>query len=123
MPVSASPTGILTTPDAVLSALQSNPISIVVQCANIPLNTQITVTVTPVNGPPVTATGYNNTGTLASSTATVDHHAARRWFHLRLGSYGQLRDESSELDERPSSHQTAFTAEKKPLPVVWRRNG
>jgi len=71
VPVSASPTGILTTPDAVISAQQSNPISIVVQCTNIPLNTQITVTVTPVNGPPVSATGYNNTGTLASSTATV----------------------------------------------------
>lgn len=71
VPVSASPTGIITTPDAVISALQSNPISIAVQCANIPLNTQITVTVTPVNGLPVSATGYNNTGTLASSTATV----------------------------------------------------
>jgi hypothetical protein len=71
VPVSASPTGILTTPDAVLSALQSNPISIVVQCSSIPLNTQVTVTVTPVNRPPVTATGYNTTGTQASSTATV----------------------------------------------------
>lgn len=71
VPVSASPTGIITTPDAVISAQQSNPISIVVQCTNIPLNTQITVTVTPVNGPPVSAVGYNNTGTLGSSTATV----------------------------------------------------
>jgi hypothetical protein len=71
VPVSASPTGILARPDAVLSALQSNPISIVVQCSSIPLNTQITVTVTPVNGPPVTVTGYNTTGTQSSSTATV----------------------------------------------------
>jgi hypothetical protein len=71
LPVSSSPTGILTTPDAIISSMQPNPISIVVQCANIPLNTQITVAVTPVNGPPVTAIGYNNTGTFASSTATV----------------------------------------------------
>ena len=69
--VSASPTGIVTTPDAVISAQQSNPIAIVVQCAAIPLGTQITVTVTPVNGPPISATGYNNTGTQAASTATV----------------------------------------------------
>ena len=69
--VSASPTGIVTTPDAVISAQQSNPIAIAVQCAAIPLGTQITVTVTPVNGPPISATGYNNTGTQASSTATV----------------------------------------------------
>jgi hypothetical protein len=71
VPVSASPTGLLTTPDAVISAQQSNPIPIVVQCAGIPLNTQITVTVTPVNGSPVTATGSNNSGTQTSSTATI----------------------------------------------------
>jgi hypothetical protein len=69
--VSASPTGVLSTPDAVLSAQQNNPISIVVNCANLPLNTQITVSVKPANGSAVTATGFNSTGTLASSTATV----------------------------------------------------
>jgi hypothetical protein len=68
--VSASPTGTITTPDAVLSAQQNNPISVVVHCSNIPLNTQITVSVRPANGSVVSATG-NNTGTLASSTATV----------------------------------------------------
>jgi hypothetical protein len=69
--VSASPTGILTTPDAVLSAQQNNPIPVVVSCANLPLNTQITVSVKPANGAAVAATGYNSTGTLASSTAIV----------------------------------------------------
>ena len=69
--VSASPTGALYTPDAVLSAQQNNPIPIVVSCANLPLNTQITVSVRPANGSPVSATGYNSTGTLASSTATI----------------------------------------------------
>lgn len=71
VPVSASPTGALSTPDAVLSAQQNNPIPIVVRCSNIPLNTQITVSVKPANGAAVSATGLNNAGTLASSTATV----------------------------------------------------
>jgi hypothetical protein len=69
--VSASPTGVLSTPDAVLSAQQNNPIPVVVSCANLPLNTQITVSIKPANSAAVTATGYNNTGTLASSTATI----------------------------------------------------
>lgn len=71
VPVSVSPTGALSTPDAVLSAQQNNPIPIVVHCSNLPLNTQITVSVKPANAPAVSATGLNNTGTLASSTATV----------------------------------------------------
>ena len=71
VPVSTSPTGVLTTPDVLLSAQQNNPISIVVSCTNVPLNTQITVTVTPVNGAPVSASGYNLTGTLASSAALI----------------------------------------------------
>ena len=71
VPVSASPTGVLSTPDAVLSAQQNNPIPVVVSCSNLPLNTQITVSVKPANGAAVSATGYNNTGTLSSSTATI----------------------------------------------------
>ena len=69
--VSASPAGALSTPDAVLSAQQNNPIPVVVSCANLPLNTQITVSVKPSYGTAVTATGYNTTGTLVSSTATI----------------------------------------------------
>ncbi len=71
VPVAASPTGQLSTPDAVLSMQQNNPVPIVVQCANLPLHTSITVSVKPANGPAVSATGVNNIGTLASSTATV----------------------------------------------------
>ena len=71
VPVSASPTGVLSTPDAVLSAQQNNPIPIVVRCANLPLNSQITVSVKPANGAAVSATGLNSTGTLAASTATI----------------------------------------------------
>jgi len=71
VPVSASPTGALSTPDAVLSAQQNNPVPVVVSCANLPLNTQITVSVKPANGAAVSATGLNSTGTLSSSTATI----------------------------------------------------
>ena len=77
VPVSASPIGVLSTPDAVLSAQQNNPIPIVVQCSNLSLNTPITVSVRPVNGSPVSAVGYNNSGTQASSTATVSLNMPR----------------------------------------------
>jgi hypothetical protein len=75
--VSASPTGLLTTPDAVISAQQSNPVPVVVRCSNLPLNTLVTVTVKPANGAAVSAVGYNNTGTLSSSTATVSINMPR----------------------------------------------
>ena len=71
IPVSASPTGATATPDAVLSAQQNNPIAVVVNCSNMPLNTAITVSLKPGNGSPLSAVGYNTTGTQASSTATI----------------------------------------------------
>jgi len=77
VPVSSSPTGVISTPDAVLAAQQNNPIPVVVRCSNIPLSTQITVTVKPVNGAAVSAMGLNNSGTLASSTATVNINMPR----------------------------------------------
>jgi len=69
--VSATPNGQLVTPDAIISGQQANPIPIVVSCANLPLNTLITVTVKPASGASVSAVGYNTAGTLASSTALV----------------------------------------------------
>ena len=69
--VVANPSGVLVTPDAIISGQQANLISIVVRCTNLPLNTPVTVTVKPANGLSVSATGLNNTGTLSSSTATV----------------------------------------------------
>ena len=69
--ISAPSTGALSTPDAVLSAQQNNPIQVVVSCANLPLSTQITVSIKPANGAAISATGYNTTGTVASSTATI----------------------------------------------------
>jgi hypothetical protein len=70
VPVSASPTGVLSTPDAVISAQQSSPMPVVVNCANLPLGTAITVTIKPMTGSSVSAVGNNNTGTLASRCAS-----------------------------------------------------
>jgi hypothetical protein len=75
--ISATPSGQLITPDAIISGQQANPISIVVNCSNLPLNTPITVTVNPATGSPVSAVGHNTTGTLASSTATVSLNMPR----------------------------------------------
>ncbi len=77
VPVSASPTGVLSTPDAVISAQQSSPMPVVVNCANLPLGTPITVTIKPMSGSAVSAVGGNNTGTLASSTATISINIPR----------------------------------------------
>jgi hypothetical protein len=82
--VPASPTGELANPDVVIPAQQNNPISVVVNCSNIPLGTQITLQVQPAvtvgataaTGP-VTATGTNSAGTLAASTATISINMPR----------------------------------------------
>jgi hypothetical protein len=75
--VPPNPTGVLITPDVTISSQQANPIPIIFQCANIPLNTPITVVVRPVNGPMVVAGGMNNGGVLASSTGTVSVNMPR----------------------------------------------
>ena len=75
--IPSNPTGALSRPDAVLSAQQNNPVSIVVRCTNLPLNTPVTVTVKPANGATISAVGYNTSGTLASSTATVSLNMPR----------------------------------------------
>jgi len=72
-----SPSGVLANPDVIIPAQQSNPIPIVVNCANIPLNTEISVVVHPANGPDVQAVAMNNVGNLASSTATVSLNMPR----------------------------------------------
>jgi hypothetical protein len=69
--VSANPTGQFITPDTLIPGSATNPIPVVVSCQNLPLNTPVTVTLDPANGPSVSAIGTNNVGTLASSTATV----------------------------------------------------
>ena len=71
VPVSPSPTGVLATPDAVISSQQNNPVAVVVNCVNLPLHTLITVSVKPMTGAAVSATGYNDTGTQSSSSTTL----------------------------------------------------
>jgi len=75
--VSATPNGQLVSPDVIVSGQQANPISVVVNCANLPLNTLITVTVKSASGSSVSATGYNTTGTQTSSTATISINMPR----------------------------------------------
>jgi hypothetical protein len=69
--VAANPTGVLTSPDVVIPGSRQNPVPIMVRCANIPLNSEITVEVKPANGPTISAVGLNNGGTAAGSTATL----------------------------------------------------
>ena len=69
--VSQIPSGVVANPDVIIQAQQSNPISIAVNCANVPLNTEISVVVHPTNGADVQAAAMNNAGTLEASTATV----------------------------------------------------
>jgi hypothetical protein len=69
--VSASPTGVLTTPGAVIPGQQASPVPVVVHCSNLPMSTPITVTVVPASGAALSAVGYNSTGTQASSSATI----------------------------------------------------
>ena len=69
--VAGSPNGVLVNPDVILPAQQQNPMSVVVNCSNLPLNTTITVTVRPANGADIVATGTNSGGTQTSSTATI----------------------------------------------------
>ena len=72
-----NPGGVLANPDVIVPAQQNNPIPIVVSCTNVPLNTEISVVVHPANGSDVQAVGLNNSGTLASSTATVSLNLPR----------------------------------------------
>jgi hypothetical protein len=69
--IGGSPGGVLANPDLIIPAQQNNPLSVVVGCTNLPLNTAIAIIVHPATGADVTATGTNSTGTQVSSTATI----------------------------------------------------
>ena len=75
--VAANPSGVLANPDVIVPAQQTNPVSIVVSCTNVPLNSEIAVVVRPANGAEVQAVGLNNAGTAAASTATVSLNMPR----------------------------------------------
>lgn len=67
--VRANPTGSYEAPDAVLN--ESSPVTLTIVASNIPLGTQVQVTLVPDDGTSVTLTSTALTGTLGSSTATV----------------------------------------------------
>ena len=69
--VATTPNGVLANPDVILPAQQTNPMNVVVNCANLPMNTTITLTVHPANGADIVATATNSAGTQANSTATI----------------------------------------------------
>ena len=70
--VSASPTGVLSTPDAIISAQQTNPVPVVVSCVNLPSVYSVSVFVRPANASDVSRfPGGNRTGTALFSTATI----------------------------------------------------
>jgi hypothetical protein len=58
-------------PDIILPANQSNPVSVALSAANIPLGTTLQVTVTPENGARIVTQSTALSGTLAASTATA----------------------------------------------------
>ncbi len=72
-----NPKGQVNTPDVVVPAVTANPVPVVVQCANIPLNTPVTVFAIPTMGSQVQANAVNNAGTLTSSTATINLNLPR----------------------------------------------
>ena len=69
-PVPSTPGGVLLTPDVFISATQPNPVSVVVQYSNVPVNSAITVTLTPIGGAPITEVGHTSL-TMLSGSVTV----------------------------------------------------
>lgn len=75
--VTTTPTGELATPDVVISSEQTNPVPIVVECENVPLNSLIYVNVKPLSGETLSSLATRNGGTDASSTATTNFNLPR----------------------------------------------
>ncbi len=68
----ASPSGTFhATPDITLPTTQTNPVTVALQAANIPLGTTIEVRLTPASGNPASVQSAPLTGTVAASTATA----------------------------------------------------
>lgn len=111
--VALTPAGQLTSPDVIVPAVQQNPISIVVGCTNIPLGTEIIVDVKPANGTAVRAVALNNTGTKASSTATVQVTMPRGGGTIQAKAVSgiQLAANDDPDAERHSIAQTGWTAD------------
>ena len=113
--VSQNPSGVLANPDIIIPAQQSNPVAIVVNCSNIPLNTQISVVVHPASGSDVQAVAMNNAGNLASSTATISLNMPRGggiiYAKCVSGVVGLGADTSSKELRTKSLAETGWTAD------------
>ena len=86
-----------------------------VNCSNIPLNTEISVVVHPANGPDVQAVAMNNAGTLAASMATVSLNMPRGggiiYAKCVSGVAGQGADTSSKDLRTKSLAETGWSAD------------
>ncbi len=108
-----NPAGQLTTPDVVIPANQQNPVSIVVRCTNIPLNSEVIVDVKPANGATLRAVGLNTAGTQASSTATVQVNMPRGGGTIQAKAVSgiQLSATNDVLDKARYLAETGWTAD------------
>ena len=116
--VAANPSGVLANPDVIVPAQQTNPVSVVVKCTNVALNSEITVVVQPANGAAVQAVGLNNAGTASASTATVSLNMPRGGGIIYAkavtgiaGGSGTASAATKENEKAPSYAQTGLTAE------------
>ena len=86
-----------------------------VNCTNIPLNTEITVVVHPANGADVLAVGLNNAGTTAASTATIPLNLPRGggiiYARAVTGIGGTSAIESPAAKKTRSLAETGWTAD------------
>lgn len=67
----AAPAGSYATPDVILPAGTTSPVTVALEASQIPLGTTITVTATPLSGAPVLAISTPLAGTAAAATATA----------------------------------------------------
>lgn len=67
----ATPGGSYGTPDVILPAGTTSPVTVALEASQIPLGTTITVTATPLSGAPVLAVSTPLVGTPAAATATA----------------------------------------------------
>lgn len=70
-PAPANPLGSYGTPDIILPAGTTSPVTIALEAQQIPLGTTITVTATPMSGAPVSALSTPLVGTPAAATASA----------------------------------------------------
>ena len=71
VPVPSAPGGSYSTPDVILPAGTTSPVTVALETSRIPLGTTFTVTATPLSGPPVLATSTPLVGTPAAATAAA----------------------------------------------------